>query len=109
MREYRFDIDESYMDRFFSPIKDKSQFIKLLMNSIKYMLFYQDVKKERVCGEIILIIDKMSRLVFVKDNKCFTIVFPFSVKYEDAFYFSFKNRINIVGRLTSEIISFINI
>tara|TARA_R110002033_G_scaffold166133_2_gene204549 strand:+ start:1276 stop:1908 length:633 start_codon:yes stop_codon:yes gene_type:complete len=108
MREYRFDIDESYMDRFFSPIKNKAQFIELLMNSLKYMLLNQNIKKERVRGEIILIIDKMSRLFFVKDKKCFSIVFPFSVKYEDVFSFSFKNRMNIDGRLTSEVISFIN-
>lgn len=108
MKEYRFDIDASYMDKFFSPIKNKTQIIELLMNSVKYMLLNQKIKKERACGEIILIIDKMSRLFFSKENKCFSIAFPFSVKYEDGYYFSFKNKMNIDGKLTSDIISFIN-
>jgi hypothetical protein len=108
MREYRFEIDESYMDRFFSPIKNKVQLIELLMNSLKYMLVNHTVKEERVHGELVLIIDKMSRLFFIKKNKCFSIAFPFSVKYEDAFYFSFKNQMNLDSKLTSEIISFIN-
>ena len=108
MREYRFEVDESYMDRFFSPIKNKAQFIELLMNSLKYMLLNQPVKEDRVRGEIVLIIDKMSRLFFIKENKCFSVVFPFSVKYDDVFSFSFKNKMNIDGRLTSEIISFVN-
>ena len=107
MRTYKFDIDESYMDRFFSPIKNKVQLIELLMNSVKYMLLHQKVKEERVCGEIVLIVDKMSRLFFIKEDKIFSIVFPFTAKYEDAFYFSFKNKLNIDGRLTSEIISLI--
>jgi hypothetical protein len=108
MSEYRFDIDESYMDRFFSPIKNKVQLIELLMNSLKYMLLNQKVNKVRVRGEIVLVIDKMSRLFFIKEDKCFSVVFPFSVKFEDAFYFSFRNEMNIDGKLTSEIISFIN-
>jgi hypothetical protein len=65
MSEYRFDIDESYMDRFFSPIKNKVQLIELLMNSLKYMLLNQKVNKVRVRGEIVLVIDKMSRLFFI--------------------------------------------
>lgn len=108
MREYRFYIDESYMDRFFTPIKNKVQIIELLMNSLKYMLLNQDIKRERVQGEIVLVIDKMSRLFFIKNDKFFSIVFPFTVKYEDTFTFSFKNKMNIDGRLTSKVISLIN-
>jgi len=108
MSEFRFEIDESYMDRFFSPIKNKIQVIELLMNSVKYMLLNPVVKKERVRGEIVLIVDKMSRLFFIKKEKKFSVVFPFTVKYEDAFFFSFKNKMNIDERLTSEIISLMN-
>jgi hypothetical protein len=108
MIEYRFDIDKSYMDSFFSPIKNKVQIIELLMNSLKYMLLNPNVKKERVSGEIVLLIDKMSRIFFMKQDKCFSVVFPFYVKYEEAFFFSFKNKMNIDGKLTSEIISLIN-
>lgn len=108
MIEYRFDIDESYMDRFFSPIKNKTQVIKLLMNALKYMLINQKVKDERKSGEIVLIIDKMSRLFFIKENKCFSIVFPFTAKYDEAFFFSFRNKMNVDGRLTSEVLSLIN-
>ena len=108
MNEYRFVIDESYMDKFFSPIKNKVQIIELLMNSVKYMILNQPVKKNRISGEMVLITGQISRLFFFKDKKYFSIAFPFLVSYEEAYFFSFKNKMNIDGRLTSEVISLIN-
>jgi len=108
MKEFRFDIDESYMDRFFCPIKNKVQSIELLMNSVKYMVLNPIVQKERIQGELVLIVGKMSRLFFLTENKYFSVAFPFIVKYDEAFFFSFKNKMNIDGRLTSEVISLIN-
>jgi len=108
MNEYRFAIDSSYMDKFFSPIKNKAQFIELLMNSVKYMLLNPSVKKDRAHGEMVLITGKMSRIFFFKEGKYFTVNFPFLISYEDAYFFSFKNKMNVDGRLTSEIISLIN-
>lgn len=108
MNEYKFVIDVSYMDKFFSPIKNKIQLIELLMNSVKYMILNPPVKEDRARGNMVLITGQMSRLFFFKDNKYFTVTFPFSVNYEDAYFFSFKNKMNIDGRLTSEVISLIN-
>lgn len=108
MKKYNFLIDKSYMDRFFSPVKNKIQFIELLMNSIKYMLINPDVKKERGHGQLVLVTGKTSRLCFFKEDKYFSIAFPFSVKFEDAYFFSFRNKINIDSRLTSDVIALIN-
>ena len=108
MTEYKFDIDASYMDRFFKPIKNKVQVIELLMHSIKYMLLNPVVKQSDSQGKILLRKDKMSRLFFVKADKYFSIAFPFYIKKEDdAFTFSFNNLMNIDSRLTSEVLSLV--
>lgn len=105
MIEYYFDIEESYMDRFFHPVKNKLQVIELLMNSIKYMLLNPSVKESDKKGSIILRIDKMSRIFFIKSDKFFSITFPFYVKKDDSYSFNFKNEMNIDHRITSEVLS----
>ncbi|MFT5759754.1 MAG: hypothetical protein ACI9LM_004533 [Alteromonadaceae bacterium] len=108
MINYTFEIDETYMDRFFKPIKNKVQIIELLMNSIKYMLINPSVSKEKSKGKIIVRVDKMSRIFFVKSDKYFSITFPFNIKENEGFTFSFKNEMNIDNRVTSEVISLLN-
>ncbi|PSB86009.1 hypothetical protein C5F63_13395 [Photobacterium damselae subsp. damselae] len=108
MIKYEFDIDDSYMDKFFSPIKNKIQIIELIMNSIKYMLLNPNVKKERSKGKIILKVDKMSRIFFIKSDKFFSVMFPFNIKKDEAYSFYFKNKMNIDNRITSETIALIN-
>jgi hypothetical protein len=95
------------MDRFFKPIKRKVQVIELLMNSIKYMLMNPTIKVGNSQGKIILRVDKMSRLFFIKADKYYSIMFPFIVKKEGAYSFSFKNEMNIDQKITSEVMSLI--
>ena len=108
MIEYTFDIDESYMDRFFKPIKNKIQIIELLMNSIKYMLINPTIKESNAKGKIIVRIDKMSRIFFVKSDKYFSIMFPFYIKKNEGYSFKFRNEMEVDNRITSEVISLIN-
>ncbi|QLJ09081.1 hypothetical protein [Pseudoalteromonas sp. JSTW] len=109
MTKYEFDIDESYMDKFFRPIKNKAQLIELLMNAIKYMLINPKINKDNAKGNIILIIDKMQRLLFVKNDKIFSIAFPFTVTFfDDAYFFNYKGTLNLDAKLTSDVISLIN-
>tara|TARA_R110001583_G_scaffold164736_2_gene317219 strand:- start:318 stop:953 length:636 start_codon:yes stop_codon:yes gene_type:complete len=108
MIEYTFDIDEAYMDKFFKPVKNKIHIIELLMNSIKYMLINPKVHHERLRGHIVVRVDKASRIFFVKSDKYFSIAFPFYVKKDDVYSFSFKNEMNVDNRITSEVISLLN-
>jgi len=104
--EYIFDIDKSYMNRFFKPIKNKIQIIELMMYSIKYMLLNPVVKQSNVEGKLIIRKDKMSRLFFMKEDKYFSISFPFYIQNDGGvFTFSYKNLMDIDSRLISEIIS----
>ncbi|WP_409592054.1 hypothetical protein [Vibrio jasicida] len=97
------------MDSFFNPIKNKVQTIALLMHSIKYMLINPIVSKERKKGEIIVNIDKMSRIFFSKDDKYFSVTFPFTMKFDGSCYsFSFKNQMDIDSKLTTEVLALIN-
>lgn len=107
MKEYIFYIDKSYMDRFFNPVKNKLHIIELLMNSIKYMLLNPPVKEGNYKGKIILKVDKMSRLFFVKTDKYFSISFPFYIKDEGEYSFNFRNEMNIDHKITSDVIALI--
>jgi len=111
MKIYEFKLNEAYLKRFFpeSRVKSKAQIIEILMESINYMMLNPNVADDKIQGKIILIKDKMSRLFFFKDKKYYSIVFPFFVTYDDGTYsFSFKNKIDIDGQLSSKIISIIN-
>ncbi len=107
MKNYIFNIDISYMDMFFKPVKNKLHIIELLMNSIKYMLINPPVKEDPSKGKIILNVDKMSRLFFVKTDKYFSISFPFYIKYENVYSFNFRNEMNIDHKITSDVIALI--
>lgn len=109
MKNYIFDIDESYMNRFFKPVKNKIHIIELLMNSINYMLLNPTVKDECSKGKIILTVDKMSRLFFIKTDKYFSISFPIYIKDEEGgnYSFNFRNEMNIDHKITSDVITLI--
>lgn len=110
MKEYSFNLNEVYLEKFFpnERVKSKAQIIEILMEAIKYMLLNPSVEADKVNGRIILRIDDMSRLIFVKNEKYFSIVFPFFVFVnEDGYSFRFKNLIEIDSSLTSQVISII--
>jgi hypothetical protein len=78
------------------------------MEAIRYMLLNPNVNTEDIAGKIILKIDKMNRLFFFSSKKYFSIVFPFfSIKEEDNYIFSFRNKIEIDSHLISQVISII--
>ncbi len=108
MKQYKFNINQLYLDKFFRIIRTKAEVIEVLMRTIKYMLLNPTISKEKASGKIILQIDKMSRLFFFTNKKYYSIVFPFfTQKEEDTYSFSFKNMIEIDSRLISQVISII--
>ncbi|MDU9047779.1 MAG: hypothetical protein Q3M30_02940 [Candidatus Electrothrix sp. Rat3] len=71
-------------DEFFSPIRDKLDYAKLIVYSTRYLLLHVETKGVKCDSKIKLCIDKMSRLFFYKQKKYFSVSFPFSVQiYEN--------------------------
>jgi len=79
MKRYEFNIHKGLIEKFFPKkrIKTKAQIIEVLMGSIQLILQNNKVSKEKIAGKIILIVDKMSRLFFISENKYYSIAFPF--------------------------------
>lgn len=108
MKIYEFNISKNYLNRFFKPIRSKTDVIEVLMKAIEYMILNPSINEESAVGRIVLKIDKMNRLFFFTDEKYFSIVFPFfAIQEDDKYLFSFRNQIEIDSRLISQVISII--
>ena len=85
MKRYEFNIHKGLIEKFFPKkrIKTKAQIIEVLMGSIQLILQNNKVSKEKIAGKIILIVDKMSRLFFISENKYYSIAFPFFIEEAD--------------------------
>lgn len=106
LKRYEFDIDKSYLTRFFLPIRDKVKVIEILMESLKYMSLNPTIPEENKAGKIILKVDKMSRLFFFTKEKSFSIAFPFFISRKNNTYnFTFKNSFEINLSLISQVIA----
>jgi hypothetical protein len=106
MKYYEFVLDENDLEKFFFPIRNKFDIIKILMYSIKFMLIDKYITKVKPSGKIILIVNKASRLFFFTDKKYYTITFPFSIiEKDDNLIFSSKYIDELDSKLTSDIIN----
>ena|SRR5580765_8424278 len=66
-------------DIFFSPIRDKIDYVRLVAMAARQLLLNtQDLAGTATCG-LRLVVDKMSRLFFYKDKKYFSVAFPLVV------------------------------
>ena len=85
MKRYEFNIHKGLIEKFFPKkrIKTKAQIIEVLMESIQLILQNNKIPKEKIAGKIILIVDKMSRLFLISENKYYSISFPFFVEEVD--------------------------
>ena len=63
---------------FFSPIRDKASFARLIVCSARQLLL-PPVEEIHSTSKLKLIVDKMSRLFFYHGNKYFSIAFPLTV------------------------------
>ncbi|MCI5144887.1 MAG: hypothetical protein D3923_05010, partial [Candidatus Electrothrix sp. AR3] len=97
MKEYKFNLNGNYIERFFSPVRDKVGIIQILIECIKYMILNPSVIEDNVKGKIILRVEKMSRLFFFTEDKFFSINFPFFVKKVDEGYCFSSNYISNIG------------
>ncbi len=68
---------------FFAPVRDKIDYIRILVYATRQLLLNSDTSGTKVGAKMKLIIDKMSRLFLYKDKKYFSVSFPFVVEVED--------------------------
>lgn len=108
MKLFEFKLSNNLLKIFFPEkrIKSKVEIIEILMEATRYMLVNPNISEANVEGKILLCVDKMSRLFVFKQNKYYSIVFPFFAYEEDGNYkFSFHNYIDIDSALISKVIS----
>lgn len=105
IKKHIFNISPIYIDKFFTPVRKKTDIIKILMESIRYISLKPEVSDEDSLGTITIFIGKMSRIFFLKEEKIFSINFPFYIMEEDGLLFKYKDIINIDGQVISNVIS----
>lgn len=69
-------------DDYFSAVRDKIQYAKLLVKASRVLLLDNITTNETITCRLKLVVDKMSRLFFSSENKHFSISFPFTVDVE---------------------------
>lgn len=109
MKRYEFPIDAYQALWVSKAIRSKRDVISLLMRSIKIMLL-PTIPAPGAIGSMVLIIDKMSRLFFVLEDKIFSINFPFVVLEDgDTLAFRSIHHSNINSIVTSQVLSLLDI
>lgn len=109
MKHFTFKLAADQAEWIFKPIRTKLDAIDVLMRIIKVILVYQEPPDDSVVGHFDLIVDDMSRLVFVSQRKIYSINFPFRVA-GDAGDFRFYNHHyqDVNSKATSSILGFVN-
>lgn len=104
MKIYSFTLDEWQNRRLHTAaIRHKGDIIKLLMQSVKLML--SSTPLERPYGQMSLIVSKMSRLFFFKQDQHFSITFPFGVATSDEGLIFTSKDIGVVDeKVTSDVL-----
>lgn len=64
---------------FFDPIRDKASFARLIVYSARQLLLDFSTSGIKTTFKMKLIVDKMSRLFFYRDNKYFSVAFPLTI------------------------------
>lgn len=109
MKRYDFLLDKRQASYFFSPIRNKSDLVRLLMEAIKVMLVNLPPDEGRRGGKIVLMVDKMSRLIFSSNEKTYSINFPFFVDSgEGGVSFYTKHGFLVDSRATSYVLALLS-
>lgn len=117
-KQFEFEITNDMHDIVFSVnnlIKTKMQLLDILLRSIRYIMYYPNIQKNKVAGKIIIIVDKMSRIFFFSNNKVkyYTILLPMTImktNNPDSAKYEFElNGIRLTSELISSVIQLINL
>ena len=63
---------------FFSPVRNKIEYVRVLVHAARQLLLNSDADGTPISSTMKLKVDKMSRLFFYKKHKYFSISFPFT-------------------------------
>lgn len=105
---FQLEINPSLIKTFFPEerVKDKYKILEILLEACRYMLHNEKVSKARSPYKIILYKEKMSRLIFVSENKIYSITFPFNINYlKSDITINYKNRLDIDSQNISTLLS----
>jgi hypothetical protein len=105
---FQLDINPSLVKIFFPEerVKDKFKILEILLEACRYMLYNEKVVSARSQYKMILNKEKMSRLIFVGENKIYSITFPFNINYlKSGLTINFKNRLDIDSQNISTLLS----
>lgn len=87
-------------------VKDKLQILEILLESTRYILHSQRSQKVYSSNKIIFHKERMSRIFFAKDNKMYSLIFPFNtvINADGIISFNYKNYIDIDSYTISNLI-----
>ena len=84
MKIVKLTVGEFFGNKVQQPIRNKRDIILLLLETLKLFDNMGDVVKEK--GNIMIYIDKMSRIFYEVENKIFSFIFPFSIEEQEGCY-----------------------
>lgn len=103
------DINPSLIKTFFPEerIKDKYKILEILLEACRYILYSKKETTARSKHKMILHKDKMSRLVFIGENKKYSIAFPFNISQitAESISINYKNKFDIDSQNISILLS----
>lgn len=83
MKEFEQNIFPFQEDNFFLPIRSKIDYIKIILLSARQFLLGTEIKGMHADSKMRLVVDKMSRLFFYREDKYYSVSFPFTVVLEN--------------------------
>lgn len=78
MKKIQLSYGDYYDEKFMKPVRKQEDCVLLILELLNILLVGEAIGKEN--GEIMIIVDKMSRLFCFEDNKYFSTVFPFEIE-----------------------------
>lgn len=108
-KEFYFNLDQAQCNWAFQAIRSKADVIEILMKALKTISVYVEPSPDAVVGTMKLHISKMSRVFFFKDNKYYSMAFPFTIEDKNGqLSFSSADIEDIDNYITSKVLSVIN-
>ena len=106
-----FELSRIRQRRYFQPIRNKSDVIRILLDAVMFMRISKPSDAQGKFGNLVLKIEKMSRLFFYHERHIFSIHFPFRhYKLDDindiTNRFSSRNGTVIDGKMNEDLLSF---
>jgi len=100
MKSINLDILPFQESSFFSPMREKIDYVRVLMHTSRKLLLQVDILDEiEITSTMKLLVDKMNRVFFYKEGKYFSIAFPFSVQIHE-------NQVTQIETYTGKVLDF---